>query len=86
MADAWGVADLAIAMGFAATDLNDDGYGDLVATDETDWVLAWHGGPDGPYLHPAWAARVEGCTHEGSREAAPRGHSASFCSRCGARL
>jgi hypothetical protein len=30
VADAWGVADLAIAMGFAATDLNDDGFLDLV--------------------------------------------------------
>lgn len=30
VADAWGVADRAIAMGFAATDLDDDGFVDLV--------------------------------------------------------
>jgi hypothetical protein len=40
----------------AVGDLNDDGYGDLVTTDGTDWTLAWHGGPEGPRMWPAWAS------------------------------
>ncbi len=41
----------------SAGDLNDDGFGDLVGLDGTDWALAWHGGAEGPSQWPAWAAR-----------------------------
>ncbi|MFT5457462.1 MAG: hypothetical protein ACI9K2_003956 [Myxococcota bacterium] len=41
----------------AGGDLNDDGYGDLVVLDGTDWVLAYPGGARGPSRWPAWASR-----------------------------
>jgi hypothetical protein len=38
-------------------DLNDDGLADMLVSDGTGWVFAYHGRPGGPSSWPAWAVR-----------------------------